>query len=362
MNQKFSPTFRKLKLLLTLPLIAFVFIAFAHPKYIFEQIPSKSQMASPKYSWKCVIGKVVKDDGSPLFGAIISVLERPFGTVTNATGNFEIVIPENSTLSIAFLGLKILRTKPVFDKEMIIKLKTEKIGINPIEIYPPNYCETTKTLSSINCEKKDIDQTDKAESQAIKNKKNETSDVQFVEKKATINLNNALIVKNDTISPNLKLEDIDPKSIWSIRLLDKENAIKKYGTIAENGVIVISTEMEVYQIVEEMPEFPGGVTNLRKVLKTNLIYPEIALKKGIKGTVLVSFVVDEGGFAANVIIEKGLDTLLDNEVLQAVKNLPKWKPGKQRGMPVKVTYELPIIFKLPANYHFQSVEKLKQMK
>ena len=206
-------------------------------------------------------------------------------------------------------------------------------------------------------------QTENTTDQGPTIKQNEMPEVQFIENKATINLSNALIVKNDTICPNLKLEDIDPTNNWSIRLLDKANAIKKYGAIADNGVIVISTEMEeVYLIVEEMPEFPGGLVNLRKVFKTNLIYPEFELKKGIQGTVYVRFVVSEDGSVTDVKIEKGVDQTLDDEVLRVVKNLPKWRPGKQRGMPVKVSYEIPVRFRIPDDYHPKSAEKLKEMK
>jgi len=362
MDQKSSSTFRILKLLFTLSLVALVFIAFAEPKYTMDPIHSKNQTERPKYSWKFVKGKVVKDDGSPLYSAIIHVLQSQFGTATDATGNFEIMMPENSTLSIRFIGFKEVNFKPAYDWEMIITLKTEIIKFDPIEIYPPNYPDNKKYLSFIAKGKEDFRQTENTTNQTSSIKQNEMPDVQFVEKKATINLNNALIVKNDTIFPNLKLEDTDPTSIWSIRLLDKGNAIKKYGAIAENGVIAISTEMEIYQIVEEMPEFPGGKMNLREVLKTNLIYPEIALKKGIQGTVYIRFVVSEDGSVADVKIEKGVDQTLDDKVLQVVKNLPKWRPGKQRGMPVKVSYEIPVRFRIPDDYHPKSAEKLREMK
>lgn len=363
MDQKSNSTFRKLKLLFTLPLVALVFIAIAEPTYTLESLPGKNQTASPKYSWKFVKGKVVKEDGSPLFPAVVYVPYSLLGTVTDASGNFQIFIPENSSLSIEFIGFKKVNIIIPYDKEMIITLKTEIIRIDPIEIYPPNYPDNKKYLSFIAKEKEDFRQTGNNTDQSATIKQNEMPDVQFVEKKVTINLNNALIVKNDTICPNLKLEDIDPTNNWSIRLLNKEDAIKKYGAIAENGVIAISTGMdEEYLIVEEMPEFPGGIANLRVVLKTNLIYPLIALKKGIQGTVYVRFVVSEDGSVTDVKIEKGIDQTLDDEVLRVVKNLPKWRPGKQRGMRVKVSYEIPVKFRIPDDYHLKSAEKLKGIK
>jgi len=363
MDQKSSPTFRKLKLLLTLPLIALVFIAFAEQKYMLEPIFGKNQTAGPKYSWKFVKGKIVTEDGSPVYLARVHVLYSSLGTGTDASGNFKILVPDNSTLSIEFMGFRKVNFIPPYDKEMIITLKTEIIRIDPIEIYPPNYRENKNYLNYIAQGQGYSLQTENSRDQGPTIKQNEIPDVQFVENKATVNLNNALIVKDGAICANLKLEDIDPTSIWSIRLLDKEIAIKKYGAIAENGVIAISsTEMEIYIVEEEMLKFPGGIANLRKVLKANLIYPEIELKKGIQGTVYVRFVVSEDGSVTDVKIGKGVDQTLDDEVLRVVKILPKWRPGKQIGMPVKVSYEIPVRFRIPDDYHSKSPEKLREMK
>jgi len=362
MDQKSSSTFQKLKLLLTLPLVALVFIAFAGPTYILESIPSKNQTAGPKYSWKFVKGKVVKEDGSPVL-AIIHVPQSRFGTATDASGNFEIMIPENSYLSIRFIGFKEVNFKPAYDREMIITLKTEIIRIGPIEIYPPNYSDNKKYLSFVEKGREDFRQTENTTDQTTITRQNEIPDVQFIGNKATINLNNALIVKDGAICANLKLEDIDPATVSKISYLNKESAIKKYGEIVKDGVIeVFSIEEEIIDFFEETPEFPGGITNLREILKTNLIYPEIALKKGIQGTVYVRFVVSEDGLVTQVKIENGVDQTLDDIVLQVVKNLPKWRPCKQRALPVKVSYEIPVRFRIPDDYHPKSAEKLKEMK
>lgn len=352
---KFSPS-RILMLLLVVLFSAFN-LSYA------QLNNAKSKAEKQKFSWKLVTGKILDEEGRPLSYAGIFIRQSPlgFGVITKSDGTFSMVLPENSTICVNYVGFKTATIKPDYDKNMIIKLKTERLGIDPIVIYPPDYFENDKTLSSIINEERDIGQTKKPEVQAIKEEQNETSNILLVEKNVTINLHKALIIKNDTICSDLKLEDVDPTGIWSIRLLDKEEAIKKYGAIAENGVIVISSEIEIYQNVEEMPEFPGGVTNLRKTLKTNIAFPKTALKKGIEGMVRASFVVDESGFAINVKIEKSIGPLLNNEVLQAIKSLPRWKPAKQRGVPVKITYALPIIFKIPSDYQYGRTEKL-QMK
>jgi protein TonB len=105
-------------------------------------------------------------------------------------------------------------------------------------------------------------------------------------------------------------------------------------------------EPEVFFIVEEMPQFPGGETALRKYIAENVRYPEMAKENDIQGTVYVRFVVDEKGKVTNVELLRGVDPLLDKEALRVVQSLPNWKPGKQRGKAVKVSHSVPIKFAL----------------
>ncbi|MGF7140866.1 energy transducer TonB [Roseimarinus sediminis] len=105
-------------------------------------------------------------------------------------------------------------------------------------------------------------------------------------------------------------------------------------------------ESEVFVIVEDMPEFPGGELALRKWIASNVDYPVIAAENGIQGKVYVQFVVDKDGSVTNARIARGVDPSLDQEALRVVNNLPRWKPGKQRGKPVRVSYTVPINFQL----------------
>ena len=102
----------------------------------------------------------------------------------------------------------------------------------------------------------------------------------------------------------------------------------------------------VFFIVEDMPEFPGGESALHKYLGTEVKYPVIAQENGIQGRVYVKFVVNVDGQVANVEIARGVDPSLDKEALRVVKAMPKWKPGKQRGKAVRVSYTVPINFVL----------------
>jgi len=123
-------------------------------------------------------------------------------------------------------------------------------------------------------------------------------------------------------------------------------------TVIDVAPIVTQTEKEeedeaqVFFIVEEMPEFPGGELALRKFIAQSIKYPVIAQENGIQGKVYVNFVVDRDGTVTNAKIARGVDPSLDKEALRVVNSLPKWKPGKQRGKPVKVSYTVPINFVL----------------
>lgn len=105
-------------------------------------------------------------------------------------------------------------------------------------------------------------------------------------------------------------------------------------------------EEQVFTIVEEMPSFPGGEAALMKYLANNIKYPAIAKEANIQGTVFVTFVVDEKGDVKDVKVLRSLGGGTDEEAIRVVKSMPKWSPGKQRGKPVKVQYNLPIRFTL----------------
>jgi protein TonB len=103
---------------------------------------------------------------------------------------------------------------------------------------------------------------------------------------------------------------------------------------------------QVFTIVEEMPQYPGGDTALMRFVYTNVAYPKVAKEKNIQGKVTVRFIVGSEGVVRNGEVSKGVDPLLDAEALRVVGLMPKWKPGKQGGKPVNVWYYVPITFQL----------------
>lgn len=110
--------------------------------------------------------------------------------------------------------------------------------------------------------------------------------------------------------------------------------------------IVPVIDNQIYIMVEEMPEFPGGILELRKWIKSNMKYPETARKNKITGKVYIGFVINKEGKVEGGKVLRSVDPLLDSEALRVINNMPKWKPGKQKGKPVKVSFSFPIKFYL----------------
>lgn len=141
----------------------------------------------------------------------------------------------------------------------------------------------------------------------------------------------------------------DDEEVGDVVIADSEDTGQKV-EIKEFVAPVVKkeepVEEEIFQIVEEMPEFTGGPAALLKYLSDKTVYPTIALENGISGRVIVEFVVNRDGSIVDVKIARGVDPSLDKEALRVVNSMPKWKPGKQGGKAVRVKYTLPVMFRL----------------
>ena len=105
-------------------------------------------------------------------------------------------------------------------------------------------------------------------------------------------------------------------------------------------------EEKVYDVVEEMPQFPGGPSALFEYLSNNLQYPVVAEENGVQGRVIVTFIVEKDGSISNAKVVKAVDPSLDKEAIRLVESMPNWIPGKQNGEPVRVKYTVPVTFRL----------------
>ncbi len=124
---------------------------------------------------------------------------------------------------------------------------------------------------------------------------------------------------------------------------DDETIMDEYIPVEEEEEI---GEEVIFQVVEDNPEFPGGMGELYKFLGQNTKYPPIAKESGIQGRVFVNFVVEKDGSISNVKVLRGIGGGCDEEAIRVVKSMPRWKPGKQRGKAVRVSFNLPIKFTL----------------
>lgn len=105
-------------------------------------------------------------------------------------------------------------------------------------------------------------------------------------------------------------------------------------------------EQTIFEVVEQMPDFPGGMGALMQFLSKNIKYPTIAQENGTQGRVIVQFVVNRDGSIVDPRVVKSVDPYLDKEALRVIGTMPKWKPGMQRGKPVRVKYTVPVMFRL----------------
>ncbi len=160
---------------------------------------------------------------------------------------------------------------------------------------------------------------------------------------------------------------MDPEEIEFISVLKGEMAVLKYGRKARDGVIEITTRSsapdaarsgeelivpgqqkgqndEVFVVVEEMPQFPGGEEAMISWIAQNIRYPEQAKIDGIRGVVVVTFVVGKTGRVDDVKVARSVHSLLDAEAVRVIGEMPEWKPGTQRGKAVDVKYTVPVKF------------------
>ena len=105
-------------------------------------------------------------------------------------------------------------------------------------------------------------------------------------------------------------------------------------------------ENKVFEVVEQMPSFPGGPAALMKYLSENIKYPVVAQENGVQGRVVVSFVVERDGSITDVKVARSVDPSLDREAMRVVRSMPHWIPGKQNGSAVRVKYNVPVSFRL----------------
>ena len=128
------------------------------------------------------------------------------------------------------------------------------------------------------------------------------------------------------------------------------SAVKNTAEIGEKAVESSDPKKvfkgKVYDLVDEMPSFPGGLEELYKWIDNNVQYPAVARENGIEGRVILKFIVEKDGSLSDSTVIHSVHPMVDREALRLVGQMPKWNPGRRAGVPVRVRYCLPIKFKL----------------
>ncbi len=151
-------------------------------------------------------------------------------------------------------------------------------------------------------------------------------------------------VPKQTTQLEIVQDDVETEDLNINAEVEQNEVIEEY--VAPEVVEEEVVEQEIFQIVEEMPSYPGGDKALMEYIAKNIKYPQIARESGIQGRVFVGFVVEPDGHVSNVKLLRGIGGGCDEEAMRVIKSMPKWKPGKQRGKAVRVSYQIPVMFKL----------------
>jgi protein TonB len=151
--------------------------------------------------------------------------------------------------------------------------------------------------------------------------------------------------------PELNMDQIEV--VEDTNEIKTEIEIKDFDEVQNTQIAEVKIEEEVeeeevkiFTVVEQDPEFPGGMEALLKYLAQNIKYPQLARDNGITGKVFVTFVVERDGSIANVKLLRDIGGGCGAEAIRVVKSMPKWNPGKQRGKAVRVQFNLPVNFTL----------------
>ncbi|MDE7086345.1 MAG: TonB family protein [Prevotella sp.] len=163
-----------------------------------------------------------------------------------------------------------------------------------------------------------------------------------------------VIKKDDEVKPEdeLKSQEELSKTNTAIGAFDVKGNDEAAGEVLKAKEVIAQPEppkeeeTKVFDVVEQMPSFPGGAGALMQYLSSNIKYPVVAEENGVQGRVVCTFVVEKDGSITDVRVIKAVDPSLDKEAVRVVKGMPKWIPGKQNGSAVRVKYTVPVTFRL----------------
>ena len=203
----------------------------------------------------------------------------------------------------------------------------------------------------------DVELAKLAEKKEAKVEKKEEPKVEKIEVervKSSVKFVPPVIKKDDEVKPEeeLKSQEELNKTNTAIGAFDVKGNDEAAGEVLKAKEVIAQPEppkeeeTKVFDVVEQMPSFPGGQSALLQYLSSNIKYPVVAEENGVQGRVIVTFVVEKDGSITDVKVVKSVDPSLDKEAQRVVKSMPKWIPGKQNGAAVRVKYTVPVTFRL----------------
>lgn len=366
--------YRKLRMLLILPVSALLLWSYAEPEYIVPQsgVDVNARVNDSNLQDRDVNGTVAIKGGTPLPGAIVLIKGTTIGTSCDQQGSFKLGgVPADGILVVTHVGYKTKTVKASFTGSMAITLDPDTVKLKTIGVPPPPPPPPPGSTSE------PITVTGYAtpkSAQAGGEAKN--SGVDMPPPPPPLPPSEILIKSADGKKPliivdgketDIDIEDIDPSTIESVSVWKDWTAKSRYGDKSRDGVIEIKTKKpgtgdehpvtaiieradnqgkEPMVAVEEMPSFPGGMEAMQK-----WVYGNIKIQKGmdfktVTEPIYVFFIVGKDGKVGNVKIRKSVSPLFDAEAVRVVSSLPDFKPGMQNGKPVEVRMQLPIDFNM----------------
>ena len=195
---------------------------------------------------------------------------------------------------------------------------------------------------------------EKKEAKAEKKDEPEVEKIEIERVKSSVAFTVPEIKKDDEVKEDqeIKSQDELQETNTAIGAFNVEGNDEEAGEVLKAKEVIAEPEppkveeTKVFDVVEEMPQFPGGQAALLEYLAKNIKYPVVAEENGVQGRVIVTFVVERDGSITDVKVVKSVDPSLDKEAARVVKSMPHWIPGKQNGSAVRVKYTVPVTFKL----------------
>jgi TonB family protein len=388
MKNIISSPYRKMKILLILPVFAIVLYAFAKPeyKYKFVDTGSGNYIQSASVLQHEVKGTVVQQDGEPLPGASIVVQGTFLGASADAKGYFKIDnMPDDKLLIVSFVGFKSKILKPVFTSDMTIQMTRDTVLLANDPLVVVDGVITNIDIDKIDpatIESVNVLKDKSATNKPATDKYGEKGKNGVVEVLTKDYMGKVLVVIDGVLHEKDGMSKIQMEDIKTMNVLAVKPAMEKYGEKGKNGAMEITLykssdekpdirvvseqpgdpktgkepfevvqavskpDTDKFVVVEEMPSFPGGRSAMQAWITDNLQYPAAAAKNKITGKVYVSFTVSKTGKVKNVVVSKSASPLLNAEAIRIISSMPDWKPATQAGKTVDVQYKVPVEFKL----------------